>query len=354
MTDQRVKDAIAHWAPRFVSNGVPLYDFETVTASVENWSEWCGKWVERGRVHEALGESALEKGHTIAAGEHFQRASLCHHFGKFVFVEHYDQMRAAHELAVAAYQRALPHLDPPGERVEMPFEGGRTLKGILRVPTGESRPPVVLMVSGLDSTKEEMGAYADHLHRRGLATLAFDGPGQGEAEYDIPMRHDFEVAAAACIDFLEGRDDVDASRVGIYGVSLGGHYVVRATAFEPRIRACASISGSYNVADSWDWRPDATKASYRVRAHLETDEQTTEFIQKLNLDGVAERVEVPLYVVCGTRDRLTPHTAGERMAAEAKGPTVIEVVEDGNHVVNNMPYRYRPQVADWMNEVLRG
>lgn len=352
MADEHIRAAVAHWTPRFVSNGVPLHDFETVEASVQEWSGWCAAWVERGKVHEALADEALAAGHGLTAGEHLTRAARCYHFGKFVFVEHFAEMRAAHDLAVSAYARALRHLRPPGRRVTIPC-GDDQLMGILRVPESETPPPVVLMVSGLDSTKEEMGAYEEHLLQRGLATLAFDGPGQGEAEYTIPMRHDFEVPVAAVVDFLEGFPEVDADRVGIYGVSLGGHYVVRAAAFEPRLGACVSISGSYRVADSWANRPSMNRASYRVRAHLDTDEAAASFVERYDLTGVAERVSCPLYVVAGTRDRLTPHTDGERIAAEASGPTVLDVVEGGNHVVNNMPYRYRSQVADWLVDTLR-
>ena len=39
--DARVISAIAHWAPRFVANGVTLTDFEEVTASISSWDEWC-------------------------------------------------------------------------------------------------------------------------------------------------------------------------------------------------------------------------------------------------------------------------------------------------------------------------
>jgi len=39
MPDARVQSAIAHWAPRFVSNGVPLTDFEEVTAGIERWED---------------------------------------------------------------------------------------------------------------------------------------------------------------------------------------------------------------------------------------------------------------------------------------------------------------------------
>lgn len=349
--DERTRAAIAHWAPRFVSNGIPLHDFTVTTASVHEWSQWCGRWVERGRMHEELGDRAVTDGHTRSAGEHLRRAALCYHYGAFLFVEHADEMLAAHAKAVAAYSRALPYLDPPGRRIEIPYQGTH-LVGVLRVPDVAAPPPVVVMVPGLDSTKEEMGAYEAHLHGRGLATLAFDGPGQGEAQRHLPIRPDFEVSVGAVLDHLATLPEV-APRVGIYGVSLGGHYVVRAAAFEPRIVACASISGAYRVADNWEGRPPMTRAAYRVRAHLASDEATARFVERLDLSGVVDRVTAPLYVVAGTADRLTPYTAGVRIADEAAGPTVLDVVEGGNHVVNNMPYRYRPQVADWMSHQLR-
>ena len=38
--DPRVATAIQHWAPRFVTNGVALSDFEDVTASLSSWDDW--------------------------------------------------------------------------------------------------------------------------------------------------------------------------------------------------------------------------------------------------------------------------------------------------------------------------
>ena len=42
----------------------------------------------------------------------------------------------------------------------------------------------MIMVCGLDSAKEETAAYEEPFLARGIATLVFDGPGQGEAEYE--------------------------------------------------------------------------------------------------------------------------------------------------------------------------
>ena len=52
--DERVASAIAHWAPRFVTNGVDFGDFQRVTAGVTTWAEWLPAWVENGHRHAEL------------------------------------------------------------------------------------------------------------------------------------------------------------------------------------------------------------------------------------------------------------------------------------------------------------
>src|SRR6202008_1332661 len=103
------------------------------------------------------------------------------------------ELRAAHEHVVRDYQKALPYFDFPGERVEIPYENGGTMYGILRKPRQALNPPVVILVPGLDSVKEELHLYGDDFLRRGMAVLAIDGPGQGEMEFEFPLRHDYEV-----------------------------------------------------------------------------------------------------------------------------------------------------------------
>ncbi|MGZ8198591.1 MAG: alpha/beta hydrolase, partial [Burkholderiales bacterium] len=148
--DPRVEAAISHWAPRFVVNGVPLTDFQEVTASIERWEDWCSAWSARAAIHEELGNAAHAEGFDLSAGEHWTRAAVCYHFGKFLFVNDMTQMRQAHMKAVECRNKALPLLRPPGERVAIPYEG-KHLYGNLRKPAGASKAPVVVMCMGLDS-----------------------------------------------------------------------------------------------------------------------------------------------------------------------------------------------------------
>ena len=350
-SDPRVETAVAHWAPRFVANGVPLTDFEEVTSGIAKWDDWCSAWSARAAIHEALGNAAFAAGHRYSGAQHLTRAGVCYHFAKFVFVHDYQQMREAHMKAVACRRAALPYLDPPGDRVELPYEGTR-LAGILRKPRGVSRPPVVVMCMGLDSAKEEMDAYESIFLARGMATLAFDGPGQGEAEYELPIRGDYEVAVKSVIDWVHTRSDLDASRVGLWGVSLGGYYAPRASAFEKRVRACIALSGPYDWAELWPQLNPLTQEAFRVRAKCATPEAARDYGASLTLKDAAPNITCPLYIVAGKLDRLVPWQDAERLARAARGPVELLMIEDGNHVANNRAYRYRTQSADWMAQQL--
>jgi fermentation-respiration switch protein FrsA (DUF1100 family) len=351
--DARVEAAIAHWSPRFVANGVPLSDFEEVTANIARWEDWCAAWSARAAIHEQLGHDALAGGYGFSAAEHWTRAAVCYHFAKFVFVHDPAQMRAAHMKAVECRGAALPYLDPPGERVEIPFEGNR-LAGILRKPRGVARPAVVVMCMGLDSAKEEMDAYESIFLARGLATLAFDGPGQGEAEYQLGIRGDYEAPVRSVIDFVEQRGDLDATRIGLWGVSLGGYYAPRAAAFDKRAKACIALSGPFEWAELWPQLNELTREAFRVRAKCATPEAAHDHGASLTLRGVASRITCPLFIVAGKLDRLVPWQHAERLAREASGPVEFLLIEDGNHVANNRAYRYRTQSADWMGRQLGG
>ena len=345
--DPRVEAAISHWAPRFVANGVPMTDFQEVTAGVDRWEDWCSAWSARAALHEEMGVRALAGGFELSAGAHFTRAAVCYHFGKFLFVNDLEQMRHAHVKAVECRNRALPLLSPPGERVAIPYEG-RLLYGNLRKPSGTGRPPVVVMCMGLDSAKEEMDDYENRFLARGLATLAFDGPGQGEGEYDFGLCPEYEKPVKSVIDFLETRSDLDLAHLGIWGVSLGGYFAPRAAAFEKRLRACVALSGAYQRSGSFEGRPSINVEAFRVRSRSANLEDAGKVALRMSLQGIAKNITCPIYIVAGTKDRLTPASDAQKLAAEVSGPCVLSVIEGGNHVVNNLWYRYRDQTADWM------
>ncbi len=221
----------------------------------------------------------------------------------------------------------------------------------LRLPRSAGRAPLVVLIPGLDSTKEEFFAWESVFLARGMATLSLDGPGQGETGFELDIRPDYEVAVRAILDAVAGRAELDHDRIGAAGVSLGGHYVVRAAAFEPRLKAIASISGPYDFAAGWDSMPSLTRAAVAHHTGARDEAQARERAHELDLAGVADRVSQPCLVVTGARDRVISWEQTKRIADDVPEAEWF-LYEDGTHVCNNIPFKYRPLVADWMREHL--
>jgi dienelactone hydrolase len=350
--DARVQAAIDNWAPRFTTNGVDPNDFRTTTSRIERWDEWLDAWTETADTHLRLAEDARDAGLERTAGEAFVRAAVCFHFAKFVWVLDAERNRQTTQRAIDALYAAHALLDPTAERIEAPLDGGRVV-GNLRRPRDVDKPPLVVLIPGLDSTKEEFFHWEDVFLVRGMATLSLDGPGQGETGFELDIRPDYETAVGVILDAVSarGQGDVDLERVGAAGVSLGGHYAPRAAAFEKRIRAVAGVSGPYDFAANWDGLPSLTRETIEHHTGASSPEEARERAAELSLAGVAEQIEQPCLVITGRHDRLIPWADTKRIADEAPNGEWL-LFDDGNHVCNNIPYRYRPFVADWMAERL--
>jgi len=351
MADERVEAAIKNWAPRFTSQGVDYNDFYRTTSRVEKWEDWCREWVATGEMHHELAEKAEAKNNAVSAGEAYINAALSFHYGKFLFQDYHDEYMSAGRKCIDSFAKGLSLLDPTWERIEIPYDGS-VMVGTFRKPANADKPSLVLLLPGLDSTKEEFFHWENVFLKRGLATCSLDGPGQGECGYTSHIRPDYEGAVSAALDVLTKRADIDANRIGLSGVSLGGYYAPRAAAFEPRVKAAVGNCGPWNFAECWDHLPGLTRAAFQYHSGAKNEEEAKANADKLSLDGVAQKIKQPLLIIHGKLDRLIPWQQAYRIV-DAVGPNAeLAMFENGNHVCNNIPYIYRPLNADWLKEKL--
>jgi len=348
--DDRVRIAVSHWAPRFVANGVDLSDFNATLARIQTWSQWLTEWAATARDYEDLAQTAESHGFALTAAEAWRRAALCWHFGKFVFMEDPDLARTAQQRLTEDYQKGMWALEPPATRVEIPY-GAVRMAALLRLPAGVARPPVVIMLPGLDSTKEEIQTTADVFLRRGLATLAVDGPGQGETEELLHIEPAYELASQAVMDWITTRDELDRHRVGVFGVSLGGYYSIRTAAFVPGIKAAVDLAGIYSMAEHWNDRPPMTRATFTRRSGAADEAEGRQRARAMSLVGVTEHVRCPLLIVHGTRDTIVLFSDAERIHAEISG-SELAAFEGSNHGCTDRVFASRSLMADWLAQHL--
>ena len=349
VADARVQTAIDHWAPRFVQAGVDYNDFLRTTAGIDRWEDWLDGWAALGDRHTQLARDAEAADRRVTAGEAWLRAAVAYHFGKFVWVLDDARSEPVHRKTVDAFYAGHRMLDTGVERIEVPVDGASVVGNLRRPGHGGAPAPLVLLIPGLDSTKEEFFLLEKHFLRRGMATFSLDGPGQGESADALPIRPDYEAAVTPVLDQLADRDGIDLTRVGAVGVSMGGYYAPRAAAFEPRILAVAGISGPFNMGQMWDDLPPMTRETFMRKSHTTTDDEARARALELDLDGVLDGLEAPALFVTGELDRIIPWEQTKQQADVAPRGR-FELVEGGLHGVSNFPYVLRPLVADWIRE----
>ncbi|HET9665030.1 MAG TPA: alpha/beta fold hydrolase, partial [Burkholderiales bacterium] len=219
----------------------------------------------------------------------------------------------------------------------------------LRRPAGVPKPPLVILVPGGDSTKEELYDFSEHILKRGIAVFAFDGPGQGLVSTKVKLRPDFEVPIRAVTDFVLKRKDIDANRLAIGGISYGGLFACRAAAFDERFKAVVSVSSWYTPAGRFPGMDPLSQLG--LTQYMGEDPQSVQ--DSITMKGAAERIKVPLLQIYGGLDKASPPEHAHRVAAEVKGPNTTLVFEDGVHVCNNLHHIVRPLIADWLPEHLK-
>ena len=176
----------------------------------------------------AMGMAAVRRGHKLTAAGLFCRSATYHQMAdRFRFPK--DKVsQGVYRKSIDSFKRYVRLNDrPKTEIVEIPYEGGKSLPGyfIHAENTGKSKPPVVVLYTGFDGTKESpVIISAMELARRGMSVVVPDTPGVGEAIRfrKIYLRHDYEVAGSAILDWLEKRKRCEREARRHHGVEPGG------------------------------------------------------------------------------------------------------------------------------------
>ena len=321
----------------------------------------------------AKAEDDEARGRRIGAGETYYRASLYTSQAERLQSPKWEGRNAAYQKSIDLLLKHVELSGIPLTPVEIPYEG-TTLPGYFYRAPGDRPAPVVIQWNGLDSTKEMMyySGFPRMLAERGISTLMVDTPGSGEALRlrGLTARHDTEAWAAAIVDWIETTAadfGADPERVGIVGWSLGGYYAPRAAAFEPRLKLAVAWGANHNWAEVQEARrrregenpvPHYWEHVFWVWGASDMDD----FIAKtrgMHLNGVAERITVPLLVTHGVDDRQIPvayaHQTYEQAANSPKRALrLFDDPEGGTeHIsIDNLPY-VAGIIADWVAETFR-
>lgn len=212
---------------------------------------WYAEWNATAERVFAEAEAQHAAGHLVSARDGYLRAANYFRRSEFFLHGNHKDPRSnrAYEKSIGAYKLGCPLYSTPILPVEIPYEN-TTLPGYLhRVDHSGKKRPLLILHTGFDGSAEEMHSENARAGvERGWNVLVFDGPGQyGPIHREgLPFRPDWEKVVTPVVDFALATPEVDAEKIALMGVSMGGYLAPRAAAFEKRIKALVANDGIYD------------------------------------------------------------------------------------------------------------
>jgi dienelactone hydrolase len=296
----------------------------------ESQRAWIDAWSGIARRVEGFAARDEAAGHRWSAGRKYLRACVYWFTAERMTSHKLPAKRQLYQAMIRCFARGVALRDEPIEFVTIPYEGTTLPALFYRAPQAGPRPAMIHF-DGFDVTKEWMhlcGISAEFA-RRGISTLMVDHPGIGAALrlQGLPMNPESERWARAAMDWLETRSDVDATRVGVIAMSLGGYYAPRAAAFEPRLACCVAWGARWDNDGSHGRILRDPNAARSVTGWVDhalwyygaaNAEEAAAKISQMTLAGVIDKIICPLLVAHGANDRQVPIEQAERMVREAR------------------------------------
>lgn len=359
----RIGEIEAMCAPLIEASKAP--DAAGTQAFRDTWARMADKLCELAAEDEAAGR-------LFSAGDKLGRAATYYLTCERLQAHGAPGRLALYQRFIEVFNKGIRLAGENCERVEIPYEGAHLSALYVRAESVQGPAPLLVQVNGLDSTKEmkyRVGLPM-WLAKRGVSSLVVDQPGTGEALrlQGLHARYDSEHWASRIVDWLEQRSDVDAKRIGMEGVSLGGYYCPRAVAFEPRF-ACGVVWGANH-----DWR-DVQKRRLEREGDFPVPhywehvrwvwgaKDMDEFMaiaEKVHLDGILDRIRVPFLVTHGEKDSQIPlkwaHRTYEQLVNSPRRELKIFTEREGGvqHSSFDNSANAGNFLADWVAEVLGG
>ncbi len=306
---------------------------------------WGRQWARIGLRYEALAEEQERRGKKKQAGETFYLAYEYFRIGRYP-VPSSPEKKNCYKGALRTFLRAAPTLDPPLERIEIPFEG-KQIVGYLQVPKNLEHPPIVMHWGGVDGWKEDRRTNSDALLKMGLACFTIDMPGTGENPClgsDLGAERTF----SAAMDYLEARPDVDGRRIACMGGSFGGYWAAKLAHVEAkRLRGAVNWGAGVHRTFQEEWlRPALTLTASQylmgpaslldARSYIfgvRTLEETLKIAPTLSLvaQGLIDQPCAPLLCINGKDDDQHP-ISDFYLLAEHGSPKELRIMAGAGHM----------------------
>lgn len=336
---------------RFAAMGLPEEMVAETLRRVRSVSSWdlAWTWAAQWFLGEARRQTVL--GNETAAVTARRHAALAYHVAHFFVGDDPRKLRALRASATSLFGHTLTGLQPRLERVEVPWRTTRLPGLLVRPAIDTGSAPLVVLLNGVSTAKEETVLWSGAFLAHGLAVLALDWPGTGETAQTLPLTADCDDLTDGVLAVAAADPTLDPARVALVGVSLGGALAVGATAADRRIGAAVAVTPPY---DAGPWLP---ATSPLLRWHLgagrgRNSGTSVDDAARFSVAGVGRRLRSPLLIFGAGRDLVVPPVESIRLAAEVGETATLVWLPRGGHALYDEVAVWTDDAARWLLMVL--
>jgi hypothetical protein len=220
---------------------------------------WGKEWTAEGARVEALATRLLEQGHKISARSAFLRAFTYYRTAHIFYGpgETQAEMTRTFESLQSCFKQFGELADTPIEMIKVPYKKGtkyenKAMRGysFLVSDDGKKRPTVIFL-QGAESMSEDVYFWtATAGTQRGYNVLTADMPGDLVTRIydpDFILDDPCDTALHALVDYALSQSEVDAEKLAVIGVSMGGYKAGRIAQLDSQVKAVVANAPMLNA-----------------------------------------------------------------------------------------------------------
>jgi fermentation-respiration switch protein FrsA (DUF1100 family) len=340
-------------------------DFMGVRARVHKFNDLSREFGRAAARREAIAGRFEEECRTASARESFFIASLLYGSAQWPIFENSPENIAFNNKKVECYSKYALYSDHEIRRVEIPF-AGKSLPAYLHLPPKRpsGRLPCILSIDGMDGFKEMLHSlYGDRFLERGIASLAIDGPGQGECTVrDIHITDtNFKDAGRAALAWMRAQPELDPERIAVFAVSFGSFVGTQVASIDDKLMGCAVayVCHEPGFHTLFNMASPSFKLRFMYMAGYEDEGEFDRFAEKLTLQGLGEQIKCPYLVIAGEDDELSPIEYTYEILNTIQSPKQLVLYQGEKHALHSasssaLGPHWGVYAAEWIKDRLAG
>jgi dipeptidyl aminopeptidase/acylaminoacyl peptidase len=212
----------------------------------------------------------------------------------------------------------------------------------------------VVVTHGTSSDRASMVPEVRILSEAGFGVLAFDWLGDGASDGEASWGAEDRQALSAAIDWLSARPDVDRTRVGGLGFSMGGYVMALVAAKDLRLRAVMLLAIPSDYADLTHWQHRQWGFLSELPAELALARSPMRMADLRPIDVMGEIAPRPLLLGRGSADDIIPEYMTRALYAAAREPKSLWIIRGARHggYAQVLPGEYRSRLVEFFSDAL--